>query len=321
MDNENQNTGTPERDDDVLLPEGYDNENIFDEPASDDENIFGKEGTIEGFGGEDEGNEDPAQEDPQRSEDEKGVGDGSGEGSAPEVAHEEKETVNRFKFKDGDQEVELPESEISELFRFKREHGGDTGRIQELQANLDEVNKVAGFMGFTSVKDMLDKMQENYRNAEIKRLIEDPEHPVHPEVAKDMVDRKMKENAVAAAASKQEHPEGKSAPAATARNFHKEMAELLADRPKLREELSKGGKLPQEVVVSAAKNKISLRAAYAEYEAGEARKEAERVKQENAILRQNADAKTRAPIKPVSDSGHIETKGTDPFLDGFESDN
>ena len=58
MDNENLNNeiGTPE-DDDVMLPDGYNDENIFAEPEGDDENIFGKEDTLEGFGDEGKGEE------------------------------------------------------------------------------------------------------------------------------------------------------------------------------------------------------------------------------------------------------------------------
>lgn len=325
MDNENLNNeiGTPE-DDDVMLPEGYNDENIFAEPEGDDENIFGKEDTLEGFGDEGKGDEDPApEEEPEKPEpeEEDGVGAGSEEGSAP-AAEQKQETASLFKIKDGDQDVELKESDISDLYRFKKEHAGDSGRLQELQAGMDEANNMAKRLGFADFKEMLAKAQDNYRDAEIKRLTEDPDHPVHPEVAKAIVESRMRENAAKAAAATTQQAQKADASAVPAqRDYRREMATLLEDYPELRESLSKGGMVPQEVIRTAADRKISLSAAYAEYKTGEVKKEAERMKQENIILKQNADAKAKAPVKGVSAGGHVETKGKDPFLQGFESDN
>ena len=328
MDNENLNNeiGTPERDDDVMLPEGYNDESIFAEPDGDDENIFGTEDTIEGFGDEGKGEEDPApEEEPEKSEPQKedGVGAGSEEGNAPAV-EQKQEAGSLFKIKDGDQEVELKEGDVSELYHFKKEHAGINGRLQELQAGMDEAEAMAKRLGFGDFKAMLAHAQDTYRDAEIKRLTEDPDHPVHPEVAKAIVESKMRENAAKAASAAPQQQEQKPE-AGTAmppqRNFRQEVDDLLADRPQLREELSKGGRLPQEVISNAAKSGITLRAAYAEYEAGEVKKEAERMKQENTILKQNAEARAKAPVKGVSTGGHVETKGKDPFLLGFESDN
>lgn len=322
MDNENLNneTGTPE-DDDVMLPDGYNDENIFAEPEGDDENIFGKEDTLEGFGDEGKGEEDPApEEEPEKPEpeEEDGVGVGSEEGSAP-AAEQKQEAASLFKIKDGDQDVELKESDISDLYRFKKDHAGDSGRLQELQAGMDEANNMAKRLGFADFKEMLAKAQDNYRDAEIKRLTEDPDHPVHPEVAKAIVENRMRENAASATTQQAQKADASAVPAQ--RDYRQEMATLLGDYPELRESLSKGGMVPQEVIRTAADRKISLSAAYAEYKAGEVKKEAERMKQENIILKQNADAKAKAPVKGVSAGGHVETKGKDPFLQGFESDN
>lgn len=325
MDNENLNNeiSTPEQDEDTILTEGYNDENIFAAPEGDDENIFGKEDTIEGFGDEGKGEEDHApEEEPEKPEPEKedGVGAGSEENSGP-AAEQKQEAVSLFKIKDGDQDVELKESDISELYRFKKEHAGDSGRLQELQAGMDEANAMAKRLGFADFKKMLAKVQDNYRDAEIKRLTEDPDHPVHPEVAQAIVESRMRENAAKAAAPQQEQKanDGAAAPA-TQRDFHKEMADLLADRPQLRSELSQGGRLPQEVVSKAAGSGMTLRAAYDEYEAEKAKQDAEKAKQENIILKQNADAKAKAPVKGTAGSGAVDTKVKDPFLEGFLSD-
>lgn len=322
MDNENLNNeiGTPE-DDDVMLPDGYNDENIFAEPEGDDENIFGKEDTLEGFGDEGKGEEDPAPEEESEKpepKEEDGVGAGSEEGSAPAAEHKQ-EAASLFKIKDGDHDVELKESDISDLYRFKKDHAGDSGRLQELQAGMDEANNMAKRLGFADFKEMLAKAQDNYRDAEIKRLTEDPDHPVHPEVAKAIVESRMRENAASATTQQAQKTDASAVP--VQRDYRREMATLLGDYPELRESLSKGGMVPQEVIRTAVDRKISLSAAYAEYKAGEVKKEAERMKQENIILKQNADAKAKAPVKGVSAGGHVETKGKDPFLQGFESDN
>lgn len=322
MDNENLNNeiGTPGQDEDIILPEGYNDENIFAAPEGDDENIFGKEDTIEGFGDEGKGEEDPAPEEEQEKpepEKEDGVGAGSEKDSAPAA----EEAVSLFKIKDGDQDVELKETDISDLYRFKKEHAGDSGRLQELQAGMAEAEAMAKRLGFADFKDMLAKAQDSYRDAEIKRLTEDPDHPVHPEVAKAIVESKMRENAAKAAAPQQEQKanDGATAPA-TQRDFHKEMADLLAERPQLRSELSQGGRLPQEVVSKAAGSGMTLRAAYAEYEAEKAKQDAKKAKQEIIILKQNADAKAKAPVKGTAGSGAVDAKVKDPFLEGFLSD-
>lgn len=320
MNDENQNTGTPERDDDVILPEGYNGENIFDEPDPDDENIFGKDDTLEGFGGEDEDKGDPAPEEEAQPKNETSVSDGGGEGSAPAAAQEQ-EAERRLRFKYGDQDIDLPEGDIPGIYGKAQEHAGISTRLQELQADRDEANNMAKRLGFKDFKDMLAQAQDNYRDAEVKRLTEDPEHPVHPEVARDIVERRMRENAAKAPAAQQEQPAQANAATAQQRDFRQEMNDLLADYPKLREELSKGGILPQEVVTNAAKTGITLREAYANYEAQEVKREEERVEKEKAIQKQNAEAKAKAPVKGTAGTGPVNTKDKDPFLEGFLSDN
>lgn len=309
MNDENQNTGTPERDDDVILPEGYNGENIFDEPDPDDENIFGKEDTLEGFGGEDEDKGDPAPEEEAQPEKETGVSEGGGESSAPAVAQEQ-EAERRLRFKYGEKDIDLPEGDIPGIY----------GKAQELQADRDEANNMAMRLGFKDFKDMLAQAQDNYRDAEIKRLTEDPEHPVHPEVARDIVERRMRENAAKAPTAQQEQPAQANAATVQQRDFRQEMNDLLADRPKLREKLSNGGMLPQEVVTNAAKTGITLREAYANFEAQEVKREAERMEKEKAIQKQNAEAKAKAPVKGTAGTGPVNTKGKDPFLEGLMSD-
>ena len=104
------------------------------------------------------------------------------------------------------------------------------------------------------------------------------------------------------------------------RSFLDELTELLAQRPDLIERLSNGEGLPREVIAEREKTGVQLHAAYAEYEAKQARAESERMRRENEILRQNTAAAAKAPVRGTAAGGSTEIKGKDPFLEGFLSD-
>lgn len=315
MDKENLNTGTPEQDEDAILPEGYENENIFDEPAGDDENIFGKEDTIEGFGGDDNGEEDPAPEsqpEAEKPEEENGVGAEVGSSAPADVQEQDNEG---FRFQNNGTEVTVKEADLPELYRKAQEHGSLSSQLAQARGELEEVGSMVKSMGFESVRQMMDKMAENYRESEVRRLVDSG--AATEEVARFIVESKMKQ---AGAQPVQQPAQQVQQQPTQRRDFRQELTELVQLHPELRESLANGGKLPQEVVAACVKSGISLRAAYAEYEAKEARANAERVQQENDILKQNEKNAARAPVKSVTAGGGTTPKGKDPFLVGFESD-
>lgn len=308
MDNEkNISNGAPENEDDVILPEGYEDENLFDEPSGDDENIFGKEDTLEGFGGEDNGAEDPAPEnqpEEQKPEKENGVAAEVGENSVSDPAQQQE--VDGFRFQYNGQEVTVTQADLPELYRKAQEHGA----ISAMQA---EANDIAKTMGFNDVKAMMAKALENYREGEIRRLVDSGS--ATEEVARFMVETKMQ-----AARPQTAAPNAQTAPRRGIEQFRQELNELVAMRPDLKESLAGGGQLPQEVVTGCVKSGIPLRTAYAEYEAKEARANAERIRQENEILKQNEQNAKKAPVKSVTAGGGVKAAGKDPFLVGFEAD-
>ena len=115
----------------------------------------------------------------------------------------------------------------------------------------------------------------------------------------------------------------KSAPgnaAAQHRDFRREIEELMAGHSQLRESLARGETFPREVIHASVKEGISLRTAYAEYEARKLREENEKIKRENEILRQNGRNALRAPVRSATAWGGESPKGKDPFLEGFDSD-
>ncbi len=98
-----------------------------------------------------------------------------------------------------------------------------------------------------------------------------------------------------------------------------EVNAMLEKYPHWRDKLHRGESLPREVVTACAKEGVTLRAAMAEYELEQAKREIERLHRENVVLRQNANAAAKAPVKGAAFGG-AETKGKDPFLEGLLSE-
>ncbi len=97
------------------------------------------------------------------------------------------------------------------------------------------------------------------------------------------------------------------------RDYGEEVRALFAARPELR-----GRELPEQVLRSCVEGK-SLTEAYSDYAQSQSR-DAESLRRENRILRQNARAAAQAPIRGVTRGGAAEQKPEDPFLRGFNFD-
>ena len=103
-------------------------------------------------------------------------------------------------------------------------------------------------------------------------------------------------------------------PTPAGRDFQQEARALLAARPEL-----KGTTLPDSVHEACRRGR-GLLEAYTDYEMGRERAETERLRRENAILRQNAAAAARAPIRGTGGGGGGSLKEEDDFLRGFHFD-
>lgn len=98
-----------------------------------------------------------------------------------------------------------------------------------------------------------------------------------------------------------------------ARDYGAEVRALFEARPELR-----GGELPGEVLTACVSGK-SLTDAYNDY--AKARKQdADSLRKENRVLRQNARAAAQAPVRGVTRGGSTNAKPEDAFLKGFNSD-
>ena len=107
---------------------------------------------------------------------------------------------------------------------------------------------------------------------------------------------------------------GTESPAETepvrARDYAAEAAELLSARPEL-----VGQTLPDEVMRAAVENGVPLLQAWLDHEQSRSREEIARLREENRVYRQNAEAARRGPVQGVAYAG--EDAEADPFLSGF----
>ena len=95
-----------------------------------------------------------------------------------------------------------------------------------------------------------------------------------------------------------------------ARDYAAEAAALLSARPDLR-----GKTLPDEVMRAAVEDGVPLLQAYLDHEQASSRAEITRLREENRVYRQNAEAARRSPVQGVAFAG--DDPEADPFLSGF----
>lgn len=109
----------------------------------------------------------------------------------------------------------------------------------------------------------------------------------------------------------QEEEEGN---AKQTRDFRSEAEEFYTRHPGYQ-----GGQMPK-AVLDAWLSGTGLGEAFAAYERGQSRAEARRLQRENQVLRQNAAAAMRAPVRGVGGGGDTKQEPEDPFLMGFNDE-
>lgn len=322
MDNEN-NTIMSE-DEDVLLPDGWaEGDDIFaeedwsgdteqtDEPAAEPEQTAEEDVT-----------EAPGQAPTTEPENGESGEDGADQAEAPTTEQPAEDAHKKLKFTArvdrADLDVEVDESELPTLYQKAQVVDRVQAKLARVSPLMEKAEKLSKTMGFDSFEAMLDSAEQNYKDTEINRLVGEG---VHQEVAAEMVGRKfehMAEPANTNAAQSEPGERGDRAPQGEkgdiGRDFAQEVRELLTARPDLQ-----GTKIPSEVVQACVGGK-SLMAAYAAYEVAQQKAEADRLRKENNILRQNAASAARAPVSGTSGGGATDTKPKDDFLRGFDDD-
>lgn len=227
-------------------------------------------------------------------------------------ASQAEETMLRFKalVDHEDIDVELKESELPTIYQKARVTDRVQQRLAEMTPTVETAARLARQMGYDSPQDMLNAAAQNYHDSEIEKLTSEG---VHPEVARDIVERRMQDAAVPVQRVESSEPAAQAETAAQ-RDYQAEVEELLQARPQLR-----GQALPDAVSRAAVEGDKRLLLAYLDYEAQQAQAENERLRKENEIYKQNAATAARSPVRGVSGGGATDLKPSDPFLDGFNA--
>lgn len=226
-------------------------------------------------------------------------------------ASQAEETMLRFKalVDHEDIDVELKESELPTIYQKARVTDRVQQRLAEMTPTVEIAARLARQMGYDSPQDMLNAAAQNYHDAEIEKLTSEG---VHPEVARDIVERRLQD--VAAPTQRAVAQADAVVNTGVDRDYQAEVEELLQARPQLR-----GQALPDAVSRAAVEGDKRLLLAYLDYEAQQVQAENERLRKENEIYKQNAATAARSPVRGVSGGGATDLKPSDPFLDGFNS--
>jgi hypothetical protein len=306
--------------DDDLMPDGYAEGDDFFNPESwtggDNAEGASAEEPAEGTDGTqvETGNEGaPATERPEGT----GLADTGGDpDSAPATGSDAIQPTKRrvrYQFDHEDREEEIDDADLPELLQKARSVDRYKQRLDSAQSLQDRLSKTAKALKYDSGEAFLDAILENARASEMDAL---RSKGVPDELAEDYIGRKY----AGTDAVKQE--EAPAAQSPDGRDYTAEARELLSVHPELR-----GKELPAEVYAAASQPGVSLLQAYTEHErkvnqaeAVKARDEADRLRKENRILKNNADSADRAPVTGVAKGGRAEDiSPDDPFLKGFNS--
>lgn len=322
-------------DDDVepLMPDGWqEGQDIFGNAADDEPEV--EAGTEPTDAPESADSANPEPDTPTTAESEEQGETDTEEPSTTEADQQTVQETNRLRFKarfdHEDRDVEIDEAELPTLYQKAQATDRAQQRMREMQQTTDRAAQLARQMGYESADKLLEEAAENYRAAEIERLVD--EGTAH-DVAEFIVDQKMGRfnttlpDSPDASIPSNMHvidstPAQAQAPVADAqsapsgqRDYEGEVAELLRARPQL-----VGKPIPDEVINEATAGGKRLLDAYTDYESRGTRRETERLRKENSVLKQNAEAAARAPVKGTAGGGKTDTSASDPFLAGFNSD-
>lgn len=295
-----QNMAAIPEEEDVMMPDGYGTGDDF----------FADEWT---------GQDADAQPEPEQEAEPEKPEEDAPTTEQPEEDHEAQEAEaetpedapRRLRFKARvdreDMDVDIGEDEVPALYQLAKAGERWKAKNDTMRQQVEHYEQMAKGMGYATVDEMIQKTAEGYKAAKVQELME---QGTPQTIAEDYVDRMMQREAAKAPDPEPEEP----TPESHERNIQAEAQELIVARPDL-----KTRQLPMEVV-EAWRNGDNLLNAYNRYEARQKEAENQKLKKENNILKQNAAAAAKAPVKGVTGGAPTDTEPEDPFLKGFDSD-
>lgn len=295
-----QNMAAIPEEEDVMMPDGYGTGDDF----------FADEWTGQDADAQPESEQEAEPEKPKEDAPTTEQPEEDHEAQEPEAETPE-DAPRRLRFKARvdreDMDVDIGEDEVPALYQLAKAGERWKAKNDTMRQQVEHYEQMAKGMGYATVDEMIQKTAEGYKSAKVQELME---QGTPQTIAEDYVDRMMQREAAKAPDPEPEEP----TPEAHERNIQAEAQELIVARPDL-----KTRQLPMEVV-EAWRNGENLLNAYNRYEARQKEAENQKLKKENNILKQNAAAAAKAPVKGVTGGAPTDTEPEDPFLKGFDSD-
>ena len=295
-----QNMAAIPEEEDVMMPDGYGTGDDF----------FADEWTGQDADAQPEPEQEAEPEEPKEDAPTTEQTEEDHEAQEPEAETPE-DAPRRLRFKARvdreDMDVDIGEDEVPALYQLAKAGERWKAKNDTMRQQVEHYEQIAKGMGYATVDEMIQKTAEGYKAAKVQELME---QGTPQTIAEDYVDRMMQREAAKAPDPEPEEP----TPEAHERNIQAEAQELIVARPDL-----KTRQLPMEVV-EAWRNGENLLNAYNRYEVRQKEAENQKLKKENNILKQNAAAAAKAPVKGVTGGAPTDTEPEDPFLKGFDSD-
>ena len=293
------------QEEEAIIPEGWDGEGDFFDDASWSE----------------ETEDSTPAEDPTTVEEETVEEEPTEE--APTTEQAEAPTSHKFKFKakvdHNDMDVELDESDLPDVYQKAQVVDRVQSQMGKMKGTVDRATKLAKGMGFEDADAMLIAAARNHFQNEVDRLVNDDEHPVNQEVAKDLVERRLGYSLddldnIEAVEAPVDEPSQPTQPQTQAqgRDLQAEVKELLGAHPELA-----GTEFPAEVAERALQTGESLLSVYQQMEKSSQARQIQDLVKENQVLKQNAETAQRAPVIGVTGHGSGDNAPDDDFLAGF----
>lgn len=302
------NEGIVQTEEEAIIPEGWDGEgDFFDDSSWSEEPVDSTPAEDPTTVEEETVEEEPAEE-------------------APTTEQAEAPTSHKLKFKakvdHNDMDVELDESDLPDVYQKAQVVDRVQSQMGKMKGTVDRATKLAKGMGFEDADAMLIAAARNHFQNEVDRLVNDDEHPVNQEVAKDLVERRLGYSLddldnIEAVEAPVDEPSQPTQPQTQAqgRDLQAEVKELLDAYPELA-----GTEFPADVAEIALKTGESLLSVYQKSDTSSKARQIQDLVKENQVLRQNAETAQRAPVTGVTGHGIEGNDPDDPFLEGFNEE-
>ena len=209
--------------------------------------------------------------------------------------------------------IELDEADLPAIYQKAAVTDRVQAKLSKVTPIYNKAERAAKALGYESADEMLTAALDNYRDSEVEKLVGEG---TPRRIAEDYVGRQLDQNASNAPVEEvPDTPDG--------RDFRSEAILLLQLFPEL-----KGKEIPDEVLKASIENNEPLAVTYKKYADEKAKAvndankaEAKKLKKDNKILKQNAEAASRAPVRGVARGGPVQDpEDDDPFLKGFNAD-